>query len=189
MLQILTFPNWEELLLSIIQRDVSYYKLPNFLQSYIKMRTVRFLVRLNEFFDNLLNKVDEDTRESILNCLNAINEQLSKYDLSSISPRREFFIDKFPFFNNPMFQNLPQDQLDIAKIQKKILEAKKKVPSRCTFCGKIIPKDEDVCKWCGHKKDDDDKDGFAPNPFIFKPPGGGGGSMKSVAKVNIKSKA
>jgi len=51
----------------------------------------------------------------------------------------------------------------------------------------MIPRGQDTCDWCGHKKDDDEG-GFFPYPFIFKPPGGGG-SMKEAIAVPVKIKS
>jgi len=53
--------------------------------------------------------------------------------------------------------------------------------SRCTFCGKEIPKERDNCEWCGHRRPDDDD--LLKFPFIFRRPDGGGGSMKAVGLV------
>ena len=172
MLEILNLPNWEELLLSMINIDIPYSKLPEFLQNRIIVNRIRFLVELENVFDNLLKNMDESKCEGILDCLNAIKKQLS-VDINSISSS--------PLFKNPDFQKILLEQLGLDDIKGKIL--KKMMPSRCNFCGKIIPKDKDFCEWCGHKKrDDGDDKRFFPYPFIFKPPGGGG-SMKAVAVV------
>ena len=49
-------------------------------------------------------------------------------------------------------------------------------------------KGQDICEWCGHKKDDDEG-GFFPYQFIFKPPGGGGGPTKGTIPVAVKVKS
>jgi len=41
----------------------------------------------------------------------------------------------------------------------------------------MIPRGQDTCDWCGHKKDDEE--GFFPYPHIFKPP------LKLSLKPNI----
>ena len=57
--------------------------------------------------------------------------------------------------------------------------------ARCLYCGRIIPRDQDICDWCGHRRDDDDD--FFPYPFIFRDPGGGGGgSMKGEIAIPVK---
>ena len=140
-------------------------------------------------FVSLLQKEDDNLREKILNCVHAIESQLSKYDGNSILARRVLYNDRFQFIKNHLANNNVLEQFDADQIKAKALRAKKRMPSRCAFCGKIIPNDKEFCEWCGHKKDDDDRGGFFPYPFIFKPPDGGGGSMKAVATVPIKSKA
>ena len=50
----------------------------------------------------------------------------------------------------------------------------------------MIPKDKDICDWCGHKRND--VGAFFPFPFIKKPPGGGGGSSKGTIAVPVKIK-
>jgi hypothetical protein len=110
--------------------------------------------------------------------------KLSKQDIKDILSKRNYLGDKFP-----LFKNLPLEQFDIDKIKAKIFEAKNMARSRCAFCGKVIPIGKEICEWCGHKRDDDEKGGFLPHPYIFKPPGGGDGSMKAVAVVRNKSEA
>jgi hypothetical protein len=144
---------------------------------------------LESILENLSKQVDEEKRENILNCVKAINVQLSRYDIDSILSKRNFSNARFQPFQNPLFKNVPLEQFDIDKIKAKVFEAKNKVPSRCAFCGKIIPIGKEICEWCGHKRDDDEKGGFLPHPYIFKPPGGGDGSMKAVAVVRNKSEA
>jgi len=56
--------------------------------------------------------------------------------------------------------------------------------ARCSYCGRIIPRDQDICEWCGHRRDDDDD--FFPYPFIFRDPGGGGGSLKGEIAIPVK---
>ncbi|MFW9948927.1 MAG: hypothetical protein ACFFKA_02225 [Candidatus Thorarchaeota archaeon] len=76
---------------------------------------------------------------------------------------------KLPFLENNFFKNIQLEQFDIDKIKAKVFEAKHKVMSRCTFCGKEIPKGKEFCEWCSRKKDED-KDKKFPYPFISKPP-------------------
>ena len=57
--------------------------------------------------------------------------------------------------------------------------------SRCTFCGKEIPKERDNCEWCGHRRPDDDD--LLKFPFKFRRPDGGDGSMKAVGLVSSKT--
>ena len=187
-LQILNLPNSEDILLSIIKRDTSSHKSLGGLPYFTQSNTILFLTNLKNVFVSLLQQEIENIREKILNCVHAIESQLSKYDSNSILARRGLYNDRFQLIKNHLINNNALEQFDGEQLKAKALQAKLKLPSRCAFCGKIIPNDKEFCEWCGHKKDDDDRGGFFPYPFIFKPPGGGG-SMKAVATVPIKSKA
>jgi hypothetical protein len=184
-LQILDLQNGEDLLLSFINRDIRYHRFPQFLPHFYNRLTPKVLVKLEDVLKNLINRVDEEIRKKVLNCVQAISERLSKYDVNSIGAKKVFLDNKFQ-----LLENIPLKQAAIDKIKANILKAKNEAPSRCAFCGKVIPKGKDVCEWCGHKKDDDRGGGFLPHPFISKPPpGGGGGSMKAVAVVKNKTAA
>ncbi|MFW9930375.1 MAG: DNRLRE domain-containing protein [Candidatus Thorarchaeota archaeon] len=181
LLKILKLPDGYNILISVIQKDTAYKHLPIFLQSHTKLIRFQFLGKLKVILEKMSNKADEKTRNQILGCIQAVNEILSTEDINNITPKRNYLDEEFQLFNNFALQ-----QFIIDNFKAKINAIKKEVPSRCAFCGKIIPKGKDVCEWCGHKKDDDPK---FPHPFIFKPPGGGGGSMKAVAVVKNKSAA
>jgi hypothetical protein len=85
--------------------------------------------------------------------------------------------------SNPQYLRIIKNGL----INRNILKEIRRGQSRCAYCGKMIPKGQEVCDWCGHKKRDDE-DGFLPYPYIFKPPGGGGAMKGSIAvPVKIKS--
>ena len=189
LLQILKLPDGYNNLKSVIQRDITYRHLPIFLHSHNQLTTIRFLVKLKDVLEKISNQADEKTRNQVLGCIQAVNEQLSKQDIDNILSKRNYLYDKFPFFKKIGLEKFDLEKFDIDKIKAEVNAVKNKAPSRCAFCGKIIPKGKEFCEWCGHKKDDDDKDGFLPHPFLFKPPGGGGGSMKAVAKVPIKTKS
>lgn len=64
------------------------------------------------------------------------------------------------------------------------LEQIRRKESRCSYCWRVLRKGQDICDWCGHKKDDDEG-GFFPFPYIFKPPGGGGGPKKGMIAVPV----
>ena len=186
-LDVLNLPNSEDLFLSIINRDILYNKLPGIFQSRIKMNRTRFLLNLKGFLERSLDQLNEFKRGTVLNCIKAIDEQLSKYDVNSPLFKGESFVNKFPLIQNPLIKNHLLEKFEKEKLKEKALKAQNKALSRCKFCGKIIPKDKDFCEWCGHKKDDDEG-GFFPFPFIFKPPGGGG-SMKAVAIAVAEGKS
>ncbi|TFG12358.1 MAG: DNRLRE domain-containing protein [Promethearchaeota archaeon] len=188
-IQVLNLPSSENILLSMIRRDISYSQLPGFIKDYSMLRISQFLINMKNILESYLKKVDENKQESILNCVKAINEQLSKYEKIYHLSKKRSYLDRSPIFQKPIIKNLPLEQFETDKVKAKTFKAKYKISSRCRFCGKMIPKDKDFCEWCGHKKsDDDDRGDFFPFLFIFKPPGGGG-SMKAVALVHSKEKA
>jgi hypothetical protein len=181
-LQVLTLPNGEDLLLSIIKRKSQYHKFPQIIPLFYTQLTPQTLIKLEEILKNLVNRVDKET---VLKCMQAINEQLNIYNLTFNRSN-----GVFPDNRIRLLKNFPIGKVDLDKIIADLLKAKKNAPSRCAFCGKVIPKGKVVCEWCGHKRDDVPRGWFLPHPFIFKPPpGGGGGSMKAVAVVKNESAA
>ncbi|MFX0037519.1 MAG: DNRLRE domain-containing protein, partial [Candidatus Hermodarchaeota archaeon] len=170
LLQILKLSNGKEILLLIIQKE---YQIPPFLQ-YLRYNNPQFLVILRNGLENLLNRVDEKTSKDIIDYIQVVDKKLKGQTLSIPPHPRNRFLEAM---ENIIMNNLPLNELmeePKLLIKEKILPQVRKSQSRCSYCGKVIPKDQDTCEWCGHKKDDDEG-GFFPFPFIFKPPGGGGG--------------
>jgi hypothetical protein len=108
-----------------------------------------------------------------------------EFHLPNISEKGRLEALRDIYFDKKVLANLgPEAKLLFAR---KYLGQIHRIQSKCPYCGKMIPRGQDTCDWCGHKKDDDEG-GFFPYPFIFKPPGGGG-SMKGTIAVPIKIKS
>jgi len=123
-----------------------------------------------------------------LDCIQVINNKLEGEDINLPDISGENYLEAI---RDILINNMPLDDLHDQRrlfIGKKILEQIRKSLSKCPYCGKVIPKSQDICKWCGHKKDDDEG-GFFPYPYIFKPPGWGGGSLKGIIAVSAKIKS
>lgn len=141
-----------------------------------------YLAHLKNALQNLIGRVDEGMVRAIKRCLNEIELKINRQEItpSSIARRRLEILEKM------RLKGLVGEEKAI--IQKffleEIMNRQFQGPSKCAYCGKVIPKGQDTCDWCGHKKDDDER--FFPYPFIYKPPGGGGGSLKGSAAVPIK---
>jgi len=184
LLQILKLPDGKNIFLSIIQRGTIIPSIPKIFQKYSKYSNPQILSGLKIALENLFNRVDEKTGKNILDCIKVINNKIEGQDFNV--SRTEIFGP----IRNMLLNNKPLGELDEQQkllFKQKILEQIRRTQLRCSYCGKMIPKGQDICEWCGHKKDDDEG-GFFPYPFIFKPPGGGGGSMKGVAIVPVKIK-
>lgn len=155
---------------------------------YLRYNNPQFLFTLKTALENLFKRVDEKTGEDILDCIQVINIKLEGQDISISNVSGKSYLEAI---KNMLLNNIPLDELNEEQkllFKKMILEQIHRRQSRCSYCGKVIPKDQDICEWCGHKKDDDEG-GFFPYPFIFKPPGGGGGSTKGTIAVPIKVKS
>ena len=134
----------------------------------------QYLFTLKSALEKLFREADEKLGEDVLDIIQEIERKLKEQ--GDTSPH---LLGKRGF---EAIQQMQMDEMVLEKFeaQKKLMEEIHKVQSKCSYCGKKIPKGHDICYWCGHKKDDDEG-GFFPFPFIFKPPGGGGGSMKEIA--------
>jgi hypothetical protein len=86
-------------------------------------------------------------------------------DLKHYARRMDFFQKKFEKidFNELLLRDLLVDVKPIKNI--------------CSYCKKPIPPGKDICPWCGHQKEDDDR-GFFPYLYYPKPPGGASGTLK-----------
>ncbi|MFX1569084.1 MAG: DNRLRE domain-containing protein [Promethearchaeota archaeon] len=179
--QILNLPKGKDIFISSILLKARIF--PH--RPHLEFFNPKFLLTLKTTLENLMSVADEDKSLDIVDCIQAINLKLSGQEINiprlSRNERMEFLMGH-PFNENALGDGEAQI------FAKKFLNEVKRVISRCAYCGKEIPKDKDSCEWCGHKRDDDE-DGFFPYPFIFKPPGGGGGRMKEPITVTVKTQS
>jgi len=143
--------------------------------------TSNFLLELKTALENLLQRVDVHIGEDIIDCIYEIDAKIHSQVIDvpdfSREPRKEFMRQQF--LNELAFGN--------AEIEYHLRNLRKfrELRSKCSYCGKMMPKGKITCDWCGHRKDDDDE-GFFPYPYIFRPPGGGGGANKGAIAIKIK---
>lgn len=178
-LQILKLPDGKNIFFSVIQ--VKPIMSP--FRPYLRYNNPQFFYTLKTTLERLFLRVDEKTGEDIIDCIQVINNKLEGQALSTpdVSGR-----NYFEAIRNRLMNNIPLDELDDEQkllFKQKILDQIRRSQSRCSYCGKLIPKGKEICEWCGHKKDDDE--GFFPYPFIFKPPGGGGGGRLKEGAIAI----
>lgn len=184
LLQILKLPEGKNIFFSSIQIKP---RMPTF-NPYLRYNNPLFLFTLKAALENLINRVDDKTGEDILDAIQVIN---NKHEGQEPTLRKLLLKNRYEaimkiYFDKMDLENLGDEQKLL--LAEKLLGEIRRSQSRCSYCGKVIPKGKDICEWCGHKKDDDEG-GFFPYPFIFKPPGGGGGSMKGAIAVPIKVKS
>ncbi len=146
----------------------------------------RFLSIIKKAFEDLLLQVDENMHDDIIDCMKAIENNIGSMDRNfpNISGRSRLdFIRRRILLENPNGADLDEK----LQLMEKFFGQNQRLQSKCRYCGKMIQKGQDTCDWCGHKKDDDEG-GFFPYPFIFKPPGGGGGLNRNLIAIPIKVK-
>ena len=182
LLQILKLPDGKKILLSSIQTNprISPFR------TYLRFRGIQFLPILKTALESLYLEGDVKISEDIIDCIRIIDNKLEdQVNMMSNLPEGASERNLFPI--RMLLGELNDDQKFL--LRESFLKLARKKLSRCSYCGKEIPKGQDVCEWCGHKKDDDDENGFFPYPFLFKPPGGGGGSTKGTIAVAVNIKA
>ena len=183
--QILKLPDCKNIIYSSIDTDPRM----SFLQQMTYRRLdIQYLYPLKTALESLFLRVDEKTGEHIIDCIQIINTKLEEQykRIPNVSDTRYLETLMNNFLHNVPFDDLDEDRNLI--FRQRIREQIRWRQSRCSYCGKVIPKELDICEWCGHKKDDDEG-GFFPYPYIFKPPGGGGGSMKEPILASVKPRA
>ncbi|MFX1430782.1 MAG: zinc ribbon domain-containing protein [Promethearchaeota archaeon] len=184
LLKVLRLPEGKKVILSSMNISES----PKLLLMRASLRAnPRYLLILKNALENLFHQVDQKTGQDIKDCIQEIKNNLGVREvdlpnlLGDLSKRYEA-IKKWNLDEN-VLQNI-QDKRDLL-ILKKLMNKISLTQSRCSYCGKIIPKGQEICEWCGHKRDDDEG-GFFPYQRIFKPPGGGGGSTKGTIALLAK---
>ena len=140
-----------------------------------------FLITLYQALDDLLGQSDLQQDEDIIECILKIEETIETW--SSLPPLPNNYQD---FLKNKLFDNLMLEGIAPFeyKMDNLLLQRLRHLHTKCSYCGKIIPKGSNTCYWCGHKKDDDEG-GFFPYPYNFKPPGGPGGVAKRKIAVPV----
>lgn len=184
LIQILKLPKGKNLFLSIFQikPDISTSR------TYLLYNNPQFLFILKNALENVFNRVDKKVGEDILDCIQKINSKLENQPFSIPNLSGKSYLE---VLRNLMMKNAPLDEFDGLQellFRFRNLELDRRGQSRCSYCGRLIPKNQDICEWCGHKKDDDEG-GFFPFPFIFKPPGGGGGGRLKEGAIVVPIRA
>ncbi|MFX1438469.1 MAG: zinc ribbon domain-containing protein, partial [Promethearchaeota archaeon] len=160
LLKVLRLPEGKKVILSSMSTSES----PKMFLMRASLRAnPRYLLILKNALENLFHQVDQKTGEDIIDCIQEINNHLEGREvhlpnlLGEMSKRYEA-IKKW-YLDGKVFQNI-QDKRDLL-ILKKLMNEISLPQSRCSYCGKIIPKGQEICEWCGHKRDDDEG-GFFP---------------------------
>lgn len=184
LLQILEHPKGKD-------NIISSFDAPTRVNALFFRRNLRnnphYLFNIKSTLDMLSRNVDVKTGEKIIDIINVVDKKIEEQtNTMRNSYRKGIYGDVRQKYLDAMLEkkNLDADNLFFEKFFEKF----NKNQSKCSYCGKEIPKGQFTCDWCGHKKDDGGG-GFFPYPFIFKPPGGGGGSMKGVIAVTVKTRA
>ena len=185
LVQILKLPEWKSIVLSSFDPPERPHML--FLSRHLGL-SPQHLFSIKTALEKLFREADEKFGEDIIDLINVIEKKLEEqkktlpysYGKDRYEAFRKRYLDGL-FLK----QNLEDEENQL--FANKIIEKFNKIQSKCSYCGKNIPKGQDTCDWCGHKKDDDEG-GFFPYPYIFKPPDGGGGSMKEIA-LSVKISA
>ncbi|MFX1233899.1 MAG: DNRLRE domain-containing protein [Promethearchaeota archaeon] len=197
LLQILNLNDGKKIIFSIIQKS--------FIVTPFRAKTrdldFQFLQILDTKFKVLLKKVEEDDiKKDISDCIKLINATCQENDRDPPSYRESIFFrePQGGILNFAGVERGNRDQLraraiDNLRALEELRDGREirlqvhRHQARCSYCGRIIPRNQDICEWCGHRRDDDNE--FFPYPFIFRDPdGGGGGSMKGEIAIPIKVK-
>jgi hypothetical protein len=146
----------------------------------------QFFQLIRKTLQDLINKVREDLMPSILACIQSIDSHFKKQDIG-IPPR--FNIDYVEEMMNRLQNNIDLREWQGDRFQRRLelerrlIEQRKKAQSKCSYCGRELKKGQITCDWCGHRNDDDP---FYPYPYIFKPPGPGGGFKEGAIAIPVR---
>ncbi len=195
LLQILKLQEGKKFIFSIIQKRPTVSQFRRSFRNF----DLYFLQILNSKLEVLLKKIQEDNiKEDILDCIQMIKKNYQERDMYPSSDRESIFRREFQNrFMNFTGEDRENWNLHRARMMERIRELEElrngierrtriqRHQARCLYCGRVILRDQDICEWCGHRRDDDDD--FFPYPFIFRDPGGGGGgSMKGEIAIPVK---
>jgi hypothetical protein len=194
LLQILELKDGKSIIYSIAQKGPVRFPL---LVSR-RYNSPQFLNSLLTKLGSLVSKVEEDkTRQDIQECIKKFKKILKDMDLKTLNRKPSYSFENVRdmMLNDRLnFAEREQDNLDQLRARfLEIMRERLALPGdeidwraglrrpglRCSFCGRFIPRGQDTCDWCGHRRDDDDDD-FFPYPFIFRGPGGGSGGGDSM---------
>jgi hypothetical protein len=184
LMQILKLSEGKQIILSSMNISPSY-EIP-LLRPHFRSNP-QYMLTLKTALENLFIRVDEKTGKDILECIQIINSKLEGLGIYTPHWSGKDYLEAMKTF---FIENMPLDELDDEQkifFKERILKQIRRVQSRCSYCGKVIPIGQDICDWCGHKRDDGG--GFFPFPYVKKPPGGGGGSTKGTIVVPLKIKS
>jgi hypothetical protein len=180
LLKILKIPNGKKLLIS----SISVKSRPHFFRI-----NPHYLMSIKKILQEFLDQIDFQMEDDIIEIISNIESQIKE-----LNDRVSY---KHPLNFPELLKNIPLEILNFnkrlglhekMKLKNQFLNRLYYTQPRCSYCRRLIPKGSDICNWCGHKRNDDEG-GFFPYPYIFKPPDGGGGSMKEAAIISIKIKS
>jgi len=104
----------------------------------------QYLPNLKEALENLFSRVDEKTVEDILDCIQEIDKIFEEKALKIPDVSRRSYLEAF---ENIFLNKLPLDELNeelILVLKNKLLQIRRG-QSRCSYCGKVIPRGKDIC--------------------------------------------
>jgi len=194
LLQILKLQDGKKFIFSLIQKS---YTITPF-STRMRDLDLQFLQILNSKFKALLKKVKEDNiMKDISDCIKMIKKTSQEQEMHPSSYDESYFRDSRNGILNFAGEARGNRDLRIRRFRDQVrergelrdgVERRTRIQrhqARCLYCGRIIPRDQDICEWCGHRRDDEDD--FFPYPFNFRDPGGGGGgSMKGEIAIPVK---